>query len=411
MFKSYFVGVGITKKDFVTAFILVFNALTWYLMVHTVLDSIIGSLNMTHSQTIITWIIHYAALIGFGIFGAILSNKIDMPRFLGFWMLLGGVASLLPALPYNITIAHVLIISFVFGVSFGLGMPSCFAYFADCTIIENRGRIAGVIFLIVNLSTPFFIILLATSSLTMNSIISTIWRTFGLIIFFLLKPRKKIASGMRKNVFFASIFHDRSLILYLIAWLMFCFIDRFEKLVLGVLLEPDFYAFLLIIGSIIASISAFIGGLLCDLIGRKRVVIYGFVALGLAYAIIGIFPMTALWYFYSIIDGIATGILWVVFVLVVWGDLSRSGAREKYYAIGSIPLFFSSIIPQLLTPYVASIPAYAAFSLASFFLFLAILPLLYAPETLPEKKIRLRQLTKYLEKAKKVKEKYTKKGR
>jgi len=49
--------------------------------------------------------------------------------------------------------------------------------------------------------------------------------------------------------------------------------------------------------------------------------------------------------------------------------------------------------------------------LASVFLFLAVLPLLYAPETLPEKKIRLRQLRKYMAAAKKVKEKYTKKGR
>jgi hypothetical protein len=34
------------------------------------------------------------------------------------------------------------------------------------------------------------------------------------------------------------------------------------------------------------------------------------------------------------------------------------------------------------------------------------LPLLYAPETLPEKKIELRRLRKYVEGAKKVKEKH-----
>jgi F0F1-type ATP synthase membrane subunit b/b' len=51
-------------------------------------------------------------------------------------------------------------------------------------------------------------------------------------------------------------------------------------------------------------------------------------------------------------------------------------------------------------------PLSTAFSLASFFLFLAVVPLMYAPETLSEKKIRDKELRDYLEKAKKTKEKY-----
>jgi len=56
------------------------------------------------------------------------------------------------------------------------------------------------------------------------------------------------------------------------------------------------------------------------------------------------------------------------------------------------------------------IPNTSAFSLASFFLFLAVLPLLYAPETLPEKKIELRRLRKYVETAKKFQRKYAEKA-
>jgi F0F1-type ATP synthase membrane subunit b/b' len=51
-------------------------------------------------------------------------------------------------------------------------------------------------------------------------------------------------------------------------------------------------------------------------------------------------------------------------------------------------------------------PLGTTFSLAAFFLFLAVVPLMYAPETLPEKKVRERELRDYLEKAKKTKEKY-----
>jgi Sec-independent protein translocase protein TatA len=42
------------------------------------------------------------------------------------------------------------------------------------------------------------------------------------------------------------------------------------------------------------------------------------------------------------------------------------------------------------------------FSFASLFLFLAVLPLVYAPETLPEKVMKDRDLKSYLEKAQKI---------
>jgi len=69
-------------------------------------------------------------------------------------------------------------------------------------------------------------------------------------------------------------------------------------------------------------------------------------------------------------------------------------------------------MPLLLDPSsIELISPYTAFSLASFFLFMAVLPLLYAPETLPEKKIELRRLRKFADDAKKAKEKYERKGK
>ena len=43
-----------------------------------------------------------------------------------------------------------------------------------------------------------------------------------------------------------------------------------------------------------------------------------------------------------------------------------------------------------------------AFSLAAFFLFVAVLPLWIAPETLPEKKMELRRLRNFADEAKKT---------
>jgi len=76
----------------------------------------------------------------------------------------------------------------------------------------------------------------------------------------------------------------------------------------------------------------------------------------------------------------------IVFILTSWRDLSQPGTNKKYYTIGSIPLFVTNLVPVFLSTYIVQIPASAVFSVASFFLFLAFLPLMYAPETLPEKK-------------------------
>jgi len=112
-----------------------------------------------------------------------------------------------------------------------------------------------------------------------------------------------------------------------------------------------------------------------------------------------------------VIDGIAWGVFMVTFILTLWGDLSQPGTREQYYVVGSIPFFLTDFVRLLFIPYVAGIlPVYAAFSLASFFLFVAVLPLIYAPETLPERKIELRRVRKYVEAARKVKEKHEGKG-
>jgi hypothetical protein len=95
-----------------------------------------------------------------------------------------------------------------------------------------------------------------------------------------------------------------------------------------------------------------------------------------------------------------------VFFMTLWGDLSETGQKEKYYVLGGLPYLLSSFLIVIVKPFVTEIETATAFSLASFFLFLAVLPLLYAPETLPEKRIKERELRNYVEKAKKTKEKY-----
>ncbi|UCD27117.1 MAG: MFS transporter [Candidatus Bathyarchaeota archaeon] len=405
---------SVVRKDFFIIFVLLFNALTWWYITPIIVEDLLIALDVTESQTILIWTSYFAAIVASSIVGSILSTKIKRLSLLYAWIVSGMGISLLPALLSNSSAIHVMVVSVLFGVLFGLGMPSCLAFFADWTQVGNRGRIGGIVLLVTNLSAPLFAILFGMFDLVTSSVILAVWRGSGLLVFF-LKPdaraEEKLVSDRKEIPSFATILQNRSFVLYFVAWLLFCLVDRFETPIQRGFLGDD-YESLLMFGPILGSISAFVGGLLSDRIGRKRVLLYGFVSLGIAYAIIGIADYFFLavplmvWYLSFGVISVSAGFIWVLLILVLWGDLSQSGAREKYYAIGTIPFFLTNIIQLFSAEHVTLHPE-SAFSLAAFFLFLAVLPLLYAPETLPEKKIELRRLRKYFDGAKKISEKYT----
>jgi len=405
---------SIVQKDVFIASFSLFNVFLWWYIIPLIIESVLSVLQVTRTQNTVIWVAYYLAIIGSSLVGSILSSKTSRFKFFYFWTILGVISTSLPALLSNFVVAHVLMISILLGVSFGLGMPSCLAYFADCTSVENRGRISGVTFLATNLSAPLFAVLFGMLDWKVNSLIFAAWRAFGLIVFS-LKPKReeeRIVSEIKRKNSFMSILNSKSFALYFIAWLIFNFIESFERPILDYIFRDFHY---ILMAPLIGGVFTLIAGVLCDRIGRKRVVLYGFVIMGVAYAIIGIAPAVSApavlfsWYFFLTIESISWAIFFVTFILILWGDLSQYGNREKYYVIGEIPFFISDIVRVLSAPYVALIPATSAFSLASFFLFLAVLPLLYAPETLPERKIELRRLRKYVEKAKKLQQKYVEK--
>jgi MFS family permease len=258
------------------------------------------------------------------------------------------------------------------------------------------------------MAAPILAIAFSGLDLTTNLIVFAGWRSLGLIVFF-LQPNEKNSSSERKlGESFSGIIKNKTFGFYLLAWIMFCLVDRIGgPIVINSL--GDVSKIIIIISPILASITTLIAGIMTDWIGRKRIVLYGFISLGVAYAIIGIIltePLVK--YFFVVINGITAGLLSVTFILILWGDISQSGSREIYYTIGVIPLFLTEIMGLALDEYLIKIQETRniIFSVAAFFLFLAVLPLLYAPETLPETKIELRRLRKYVEGARKVKEKH-----
>lgn len=405
----------LSKRDFVVFFFSLLNALTWYFMTLQIIDNLSTNFGGSIYQKVTIMGSYYFAIVLSSFCNSLIFFKIKRRVLLLTWIGFGIVASLLPlAIAVN-SFEGLILISFWFGFSFGLGMPSVLSYFADGTVFENRGRSGGIIFFLASFFAVVFVIFnLIINNFVVALLYVSVWRGVNLCIFGLANLNR-IEVKRTEHTSFRMIFTNRPFLFYLIPWLMFSLVDSFEKSYLQSYIQsffsPSFFEFNQLVETVIGAFSAFLLGIVADFVGRKRVVLYGFISLGLAYAAVGVAPYTeVLWYFYSVVDGIAWGIFLVIFTLVIWGDLSPlQSFREKYYTVGGIPFFISKLIGILFLPYTQMLPkesAYTAFSLAAFFLFLAVLPLMYAHETLPEKKIRERELRKYIEKAKKVKEKY-----
>jgi MFS family permease len=163
---------------------------------------------------------------------------------------------------------------------------------------------------------------------------------------------------------------------------------------------------------ILGGISAVIFGFLADSKGRKRLAVAGFALLGLGYAILSFATSDFFigWYVYTAIDGITWGALVTIFIFSVWGDIGEGKRTEKIYAIGLMPYLFSTFIRYSIgTALADSIKDFVMiFSFFSFFLFIAVMPLVLAPETMSEQTLKSNELKSYLEKAKKHVEKIQK---
>lgn len=388
------------RKNLVSI-ILVSNAFVWYFCVISTLEDVLRSNPSTS-----VWIVHFSALILSALVGASLGKRWNYSKFLIVWMLIGAVSSLMLFVFDSVPE----LVSILLGLSLGVGMPTCASYFSDNIKAENRGQISGIIFLASGIG---MVVLGLTSGIGLfwTGIILASWRFSGLVVFLCATDYRRI-DRKRNSPSFKELLGQHSFILYFVPWLMFSLVNYLatpelpEAMYKNLFLGPIQTGFM--------SIAAVLGGFFLDSIGRKRIAIGGFVLLGLGAAVLGLsggisempyslFKLSLL-YFNAIIDGIAWGFLFVLFVLTVWGDLSHSSLPEKFYALGVMPFFLSKLLDLTVKPSILALTGSteALFSFTAFFLFLAVLPLVYAPETLPEKIIKDNDMKTYLEKAQKI---------
>ncbi|MDI6819921.1 MAG: hypothetical protein QMC89_03335 [Candidatus Hodarchaeaceae archaeon] len=345
------------------------------------------------------WLFYMTTAVSM-LIGPVVVGRVSKARFLSFWILLGVIFSLFPMILLTSSEYEVAALLILWGFAFGIGFPSCLALIPTLTSVEERGRAGGAVFFATYAISPLLIIAIKQLDVFSGSFVLAAWRSLC-IGAFLFSFNVDVAS--LRPVSYCSILRRSMFLLYFLPWLAFCLINYFERQVLEQFFGKSMIALMVTVELVVGSLFCLIGGWLMDLKGRKWVIIMGLVALGLGYALLGLFPLiSAVQAFYMIMDGIAFGIFTVAFIFVVWGDISNGERGEKFYGIGGLPVLLAPTLSLFAAAWLRTLDASNAFSLASFFLFLAVIPIFFAPELLPECVLKERELRRYVEEVKKV---------
>lgn len=397
MAKKLFGEISNRRKNFLLLFFLILNSVTWFYLIVILTGYAVPA--PIPSAFPLRWLFYIATLVSM-LIGPIVAEKFDRMRFIRFWIILGIISSLFPLVLPTLGEVEVAMLLIFWGFAFGIGFPSCLALIPLLTSVEKRGQTGGTIFLVTYL-VLFLLIVIAPLDIFSISLMLAVWRGLGLGIFLLhVKIDDSIKLG---SVSYLSILRRGKFFLYFLPWLAFCLVNYFGGQILGQSFGQSMSTLVVTMEFSVGALCCLISGWLMDLKGRKLVIITGLVMLGLGYALLSFFPPNLfVQAFFIIVDSVAFGIFTVAFVFVVWGDMSIGERGEKFYALGSICFHAAVIISLALSPWLKMIDISNAFSLASFLIFLAIVPIFFAPELLPEKVTKEREIRKYVEEAKKV---------
>ena len=384
---------------------LVGNAFIWYLCAFGFLQNAGGSGKFGGNSLLLTIGVNFLSLALSAFLSSKLTAKFNQKMvFLRYWALSGIFVSALFLLINLSDFASILIVAGILGVYFGLGMPTCVSFYAESTEQQNRAKLSGIIILFIGLGFPFLSSIVGSDNFFTASILE-LWISLGIISLLTLKTVEN-KFEQKSNVSYRSVLSNKTFLLYAVPWFMFSLVnDLTMQLNTNYFTSsrfPQFFAGnFMLVENILAGVSAIVCGILADRKGRKRLALVGFTLLGLGYASLGLFGSNYfIAWFYVCVDGIAWGAFSMLFLFTIWGDIAQGKSSEKYYILGILPYLLSNFTRLSIGTYIsANIFESTVFSFASFFLFVAVLPLALAPEILSDKIMRNVDLNSYVKKA------------
>jgi len=389
------------RKLFVAA-ILFCTTLAWFYIFHTyLLDLMLNNAGNNAVYVSVGKLLFYGAAVVSGIVGSLISERTERKRFLWFWLTLSFLSTISLTIPLGLEFS--LLISILLGTSFGLGFPTCQALLTENTRVDSRGRIAGVV-IFISFVVVVTILLLATPlklGITELLMVCAGLNATGFLALSIAPIERE--KGPKKS--WGYILTSKSFASYAIPWLIFNIANgllSFGKLSTDIQSVAVTGTALEFLATIFTALAA---GFLADRNGRKQPMLAGLVMLGIGYVFFGIVATPESYLVYLLVEGIAWGLIAVVYMQVILGDISsQTGSKERFYALGGIMIPFLTrtafSVGQELSG--LSVPANSLSTVLSIMTFLSVIPLIRVPETLPEAKIGERKLKEHIEKLGKI---------
>jgi len=390
----------ITRRKLAAVTLLNSGTLAWYFLLIIYMSDIFSTITMNDPFWSYYWIaqtLFLGSAIFWAIIGSFAGGRMNRRRLLISWITLGTLSTILLILSRGTILAAVS--SILLGLSMGLGLPSSTALIADYTVAEERARVSGIIIL-----GTFILAFITIAAIRLLDL-----EISGIIVLFALvrstsflapiidncdKPKQESIENRLPSTAYKEFAY------YLFPWVVFSITGGLAS---NLIPQQD-YAAAIATGTTLRYVTIAIAGLMsgvaADKIGRKWPIIIGLVVLGASFGLLGFFGITHLnVILYLTLSGVAWGTFFVIY-LAVPGDLSVFGFREKFYGIGyMLPiafLFGLSAIPGETFLVGFSAPSFS--QILSFLLFLSIIPMLLAKETLDESKMHERKMKDYLKK-------------
>jgi hypothetical protein len=303
------------------------------------------------------------------------TNKINRPAFACFQPIIIMVIALF--LPVTSGIIRAILI-FLLTTIFAFGLLGFFNFFKNVTTTINRGRVAGITAFIV-LPTVFLLELIPQNSFNnLYFLLLTFFLNAGSLICAIFKNNRNSLEAKSSS---PEKLEKRVIFLYSIPWILFSIanVTLAQNISSNVVLNSSstLHIFLIGLQAIGVNVGALLAGFLSDFYGRKFTLILSLTLYGISAVIQGVFNNVVLsvGYFTS---GISWGLLFVLYSLVIFGDLSNKHNSSKIYAIGLLTYFSATTISLI---YQVNMPIITMASLLTcFVVFLSVIPVFLAPE-------------------------------
>lgn len=389
-------NIKMSKSAFAIVCIPYYVCLTWYIIFSTFFPSfIVDSETFSTCSAIFNFIIVFALL-----FGLFIIRKINKIYAIYTWSAFSLIGTILIFFASNGTLK--LTMYYLLGGLFGISQLAFFTLFWDLTVLEERGRMSGLMGFI-SLSIFVFSTAIAGSLDFLGLLMLVVFLNLVIFSIKILNPKKILILTAKKT---QKVYDPdkRMIILYLVPWIVFSLINATlaVNISFGVsqLVSPDIFILFSFLQGVGAGFGALIGGIIADFFGRRVSLAFGLTLYGFSSALVGL-GKYEMFYLVYVANGLNWGILSSLYLLTIWGDLSTTESCANRYSLGLIIFYLSAGIGRILVPQIYQIPMTTASILVCSFIFLSNIPLILAPELLPtdfREKIRLKSYIYLLKK-------------